>query len=317
MNDDLLIKFLLKETSEAENKEIQEWMANIDNVHYFRQLEKIWNESALLAQKNEVDEELAWQKFKHRVDQKVDRPIVRKIGSRYYSWLRIAAVFVLIAGVWTAYKLLYHSNYIDFATHLQVVNKELPDGTKLVVNKNTEISYANDFEQHRDVQLKKGEVFFEVAHDKVHPFMIKMGKVSVEVVGTSFNIKYDGETAEVIVESGIVKVANARQKIQLVKGESISVGKGIDNWVKQPTENDLYNYYRTKLFIANNTPLTKLVEVLNEAYGAHVVLAEDVKGLKIFTTLPFNSLDKNLQNICEVLDLKMVRNQTEILLSKK
>lgn len=317
MNDEILIKFLLKETTIEETKQVQDWIAeSAENTTYYQQLERIWSESADLAPADTVDEEVAWQKFKQRVEEKSASPVVKKMRPNAI-WLRIAAVFVFCFGAWLAYQ-QFGNAYTDVQSNAQVLNKALPDGSQLVLNKNTNISYITDFKTNRKVELISGEVFFEVAHDRSHPFVIAINKVKVEVVGTSFNIKRLTNGVEVIVESGIVKIDKGDQQLMLTKGERMTLLDDEEKLEKKPVEDELYNYYRTQLFVTNNTPLPKVISVLNEAYSGKVSLSDGAKALGISTTLPFKyTLEDNLKTICNTLNLKMQRNGDEILLSKK
>lgn len=315
MNDELLIKFLLKETSEDENTIVNDWLLDKpENVAQFAQFEKIWDASKQLAATSEVDEEQAWLKFKAKADAlPAAQPIVKPL-KRNHLWLRVAAVLVVAFASWSLYTLLMPAKYIEVVATNEILNKTLPDGSALTINKNTQISYANNFETHRSVRLKEGDVFFDVAHDKQHPFVIDIDDVDVEVVGTSFNIKHRKDNTEIVVETGIVKVKLGDQEIRLVKGEKLLISPATKLLQKEQNTDQLYNYYRTKLFIANNTPLEKLVETLNEAYGSHVVVDDKVN--EIFTgPLELGNLDQNLSIICYALKLKITRNQKEILLS--
>lgn len=315
MNDELLIKFLLKETSEDENTIVNDWLlASPANAAQLAQFEKIWNASKQLAATSQVDEEQAWLKFKAKADAlPVAQPIVKSL-KRNHLWLRIAAVLVVAFSVWSLYTILGPSAYIEVVSTDQVLNKTLPDGSALTINKNTQISYANNFKKHRSVRLKEGDVFFDVAHDKQHPFVIDIDDVDVEVVGTSFNIKHRKDNTEIVVETGIVKVKLNDQEIRLVKGEKLLISPATKQLQKEQSTDQLYNYYRTKLFIANNTPLQKLVEALNEAYGSNVVV-DDKVNVTFTGPLELGDLDQNLSVICDALKLKITRNQKEILLS--
>ncbi len=318
MNDELLIKFLLNETTAEEADEIQRWIAaSAENEKYYRQFERIWNESETLIHTSEVDEDLAWQKFKVLAAEK--QAAVPKVSRLKLTnvWLRIAAVFLLCFGAWLAYQKL-GGGYTELTSYDLVLNKELPDGSQLVLNKNSSISYATNFEKNRRVELNEGEVFFEVAHDRSHPFVIAIKDVKVEVVGTSFNIKRSKKSVEVIVETGVVKVNKNGKQLILTKGESVLLDDDADLLTKKQTEDELYSYYRTQLFVANNTPLPRLITILSEAYNVKIELSEQIKKDSIYITLPLKySLEKNLATICETLDLKKQRNPNGILLSKK
>lgn len=314
MTDELLIKFLLKETTEVESITVQNWLdASPENTSYFLQFEKIWNSSKVLSGQSQVNENDAWLRFKQKTGS--NNAITRQLKPRY-NWLKVAAVFVLIAAGWSLYNILSPVSYIDLTAGNTVTIKTLPDGSELTLNKNARVSYANNFKRNRSVHLQQGDVFFNVAHDKAKPFVIEIDKVSVLVVGTSFNIKHLANQTEVIVETGIVKVTLGKAHISLQKGEKVVINNHTDQLIKEQNTDQLYNYYRSNEFIANNTPLWRMVEVLNEQYNANIIISDPaIKNLPLNTTLKTSaSLDRNLDVICKTLVISMQRNQNQILL---
>lgn len=320
MNDEILIKFLLKETNEEEDRQVNEWLvADAENAKYFAKLEKLWQASGSIAPKEEPDVEAAWLKFKAKADALPTqrKPVVKPLQTNRRRWLSLAAALVLAIGGWTAYTLLRPA-YIELSSSNLVFNQVLPDGSELTINKNTAMSYARNFENNRSIKLLHGEAFFKVAHDQSRPFVIDVGQVSVQVVGTSFNIKHlNRNQTEVVVESGIVKVRLGGEEVRLVKGERIFIGPATKQLAKQQSKDQLYSYYRTGMFVSNNTPLHELVDILNEAYGSHVVVNDNVRDLPFTAPLKYGSLSKNLDIICDALDLEVVRNQQQLVLSKK
>lgn len=318
MTDELLIKFLLKETSEEESVTVQNWIdASPSNKTHFIQFEKIWTSSKKLSGSNNVNEDEAWLRFKQRTAEKNEQqPIIRSLKSKY-QWLKIAAVFVLIAAAWSVYSLLSPVTYTELAAGNKVSTEILPDGSELILNKKTRVSYASNFKRNRSIRLQQGDIFFKVAHDKSHPFVIDVDQVSVLVVGTSFNVKHLKDQTEVIVETGIVKVSLGKDEISLHKGEKVLIKNGIQRLVKEQNPDELYNYYRTNEFVLNNTSLSRVVEILNEAYGVQIIIIDpSIKNKTIITTLKASaSLDENLDIVCQSLDIKSVRNQQQIILS--
>ena len=115
MTDELLIKFLLKETSEEENTTIQEWLAaDPANISRFIQFEKIWEASKILAPESKIDEEEAWNTFKEKTTKlnKREEAVVLPL-KKNYTWLKVAAVFVLAIGAWTLYQLMAPIAYTE------------------------------------------------------------------------------------------------------------------------------------------------------------------------------------------------------------
>lgn len=85
---------------------------------------------------------------------------------------------------------------------------ELPDGTNVVLNSASQLSYLNDFgKKNRCVQLN-GEAFFKVAHDESRTFIVQAGNLEVKVHGTSFNVSAyeDDEDIVVVLQEGKVGV---------------------------------------------------------------------------------------------------------------
>ncbi|MEQ7801773.1 FecR family protein [Pedobacter sp. ASV1-7] len=315
MTDELLIKFLLKETAEDEHISVQNWInASPANKEHFTKFEKIWNSSKNLSTKKDISEIEAWERFKQKAH--VQQPEIIKIKPNF-GWLKIAAVLFVIAASWSLYQILSPVSYIPVLAGNKVTTKILPDGSEITLNKNAKISYANNFKNNRTIHLEKGSVFFNVVHDKTKPFVIDIDKISVLVVGTSFNIKHLKEQTEVIVETGIVKVSLNKEEINLQKGEKVIIKNNVDQLVKTQNTDQLYNYYRSNELVTNNTPLWHVVEVINEAYGSTVIIKDPaIKGLSLNTTLKTSaSLEDNLQVICKTLNLTLIRNQNEIILS--
>jgi transmembrane sensor len=120
----------------------------------------------------------------------------------------------------------------------------------------------------------------------------------------------------VIVETGIVRVELKGEKIELHKGEKILIQDVAAPLIKEKNTDHLYNYYRSNLFIANNTPLQKLIDVMNEAYGSQVATNDPALAAEpINTTIKVDDgLNNNLNVLCQTLDLKMERNENKILL---
>jgi hypothetical protein len=82
----------------------------------------------------------------------------------------------------------------------------LSDGTKVWINSDSKISYPVSFTGDKREVTLSGEAYFEVAHDKDHPFIINCNGNSVTVTGTEFNVEsYDyTRTITTLVKGGVI-----------------------------------------------------------------------------------------------------------------
>ena len=100
----------------------------------------------------------------------------------------------------------------------------LPDGSMVLLNKNSRLDYPRVFgDTSREVVLS-GEAYFDITQLSGRPFVVHTGKLRTRVLGTTFNIRaYPGDRAIAItVTSGKVQVLNARASVgMLIADEQI------------------------------------------------------------------------------------------------
>ena len=304
------MKYLLSEATLEEQEQVKQWLTDDANLAYYNQLKKIWDDSRQLALTSTVDENRAWQKFQ----QKIHPAPVRRTG---FGWMRIAASVIIIVGLGLLAYWVFNDRTKEMTVVAQktVLNDTLPDGSVVTVNKGSSISYLSKFKgEIRQVSLK-GEAFFSVTPNKKKPFIISVNDVQITVVGTSFNVKTINGNTEVVVETGIVKVTRAGETVELKANEEVIVNAKDSALTKEKVSDQLYKYYRTKEFVCDDTPLWKLVEVINEAYNSHIVIGNPaLKDMSITTTFNNESLEQVLNVVSLTLNIKIIKEGDTIIL---
>jgi transmembrane sensor len=99
----------------------------------------------------------------------------------------------------------------------------LPDGSVAAINTASEMKIAFA-DQRRDVDLKRGEAWFQVSRDPHRPFLVEAGVVRVLAVGTAFSVRLRDEGADIIVTEGTVRAWTEGQDangVQLSAGDRI------------------------------------------------------------------------------------------------
>ena len=313
------MKYLLNEATADESEVVNNWISEAAaNKEYYNQLKTIWDSSKKLAATSSVDENIAWQNFQHRIATASSPEIILK-RSRF-GWMKIAAAITLLISIGlVTYFSLSKKNNTEIAlvkTAGNILTDTLTDVSVVTLNKNSSISYPKIFnEKSRRVTLN-GEAFFAVAPDTKKPFVITVNNVQVTVVGTSFNINSKTGNTEVIVETGVVTVTKGGNTITLTAGEKLQIPADNNIGTKQPVNDKLYNYYRTKEFVCDDTPLWKLVQVLNEAYGTNISIGrKELNNSKLNTTFNNESLDKILEIIHLTFDIEVIKQNGQIILN--
>jgi len=306
------VKHLLGEASPEEEQAVMEWMReNETHQEYYNQFKKIWDQSKALASVSNVDVNKAWERFQNKV---VGQHEPAKILKPRFSWVRIAASVILVAGLGIVLFMLVNKNAAPkemvAQTGQNVLINTLPDGSVITLNKRSTVTYPSKFKGNTRSIALKGEAFFNVAPDKKKPFIISVNDVQVTVIGTSFNIKSEKGATEVVVETGIVRVTRLGKTVELNAGEKIVLDRKDSIASKEAVSDKLYNYYRTKEFVCDETPLWKLVQVLNEAYDAKITIGRKELSDKRITTIFYNeSLEKVLEVIHLTFDIEVVKKE--------
>lgn len=318
IDDTLLVKYLLHETNPDEIEAVEEWIAINDiNKKHFNDFKLIWDESKNFATTSRLNENESWQKFKNRIHSIPAKKAPIKI-IHTFQWLKVAAMVIFIAGAAAIAYTVFNQKEIKtvaIKSMDKVITDTLPDQSVITLNKNSTIDYPEKFTgQTRTVSLE-GEAFFSVAHDKTKPFIIYVNDVTIKVVGTSFNVKSMNGNTEVIVETGIVEVIHKKKEISLHPNEKILVKKDENVLAKEKETGELYNYYRTKEFECDNTPLWELIQVLNQAYNVNIVIEnKGLRNLPLTTTFNNESLDKILEIIQQTFNISVTKSDSEIIL---
>lgn len=307
LNDDILVKVIIGEAGKEEISQVNQWLEACEaNRKYLADLKKVWESSALLNVDEEVEVNKAWAAFRART--------TKEKSQKQNWWMAVAAAILIVAGLWGLSVSKKGAEDILFTAENAVKTNTLPDGTTVTLNQNSVVSYSQNRagKKYREVTLQ-GEAFFDVRPDPSMPFVISAGETKITVLGTSFNVKIKGHTTEVIVETGLVQVENARQTARLKPGEKIISDSLLLE--KQPLKDDFYNYYRTGKLVCKDTPLHELVISLNEIFRVNIEIENPaLQQRKINTVFDHSPLSEILQVISETLQVKVIQTPDKIVL---
>ncbi|WP_158799178.1 FecR family protein [Pedobacter sp. L105] len=318
--DELLAKYMLGEATAAEIEAVDRWVfASEDNLKYFTHFKLIWETSRGLKIESNLNTDDSWAEFKQLTERKNQPEVIIRPINTYQRWMKIAAIWIAIMGIsGLMYTFLQagQPRLLTLQSYQTVKTDTLSDGSIVTLNKNSLLTYPEKFKgDTREIKLTTGEAFFMVAHNKSKPFIIHLDDAIVKVVGTSFNIKKTNAHAEVIVESGIVQVIHKKVIIRLKPQEKADIDYKSGKLTRGTSTDKLYNYYRTQEFVANKTPLWRIVKVLNSVYHVNIEIADQKLAARtLTTTFKTDSLDKILAIIAETFNARIVHQPGKIII---
>jgi transmembrane sensor len=174
-------------------------------------------------------------------------------------------------------------------------NLQLPDGTVVMLNTESSISYPTAFAgKSRNVTIT-GEAYFEVAKNKKMPFIVSFENQKVEVLGTHFDIRaYQEQPNKTTLLEGSVKISTGNEKQLLVPGQQAIYDVSTKKFDVKTVDTEDIIAWKNGLFLFDNTDLDQVMLELARWYNIEVIY----KGPK--PTLNFTGEVKKSSNLSRV-----------------
>lgn len=183
-----------------------------------------------------------------------------------YRWAAAAVVVLIVIGA--IFGFFFQRTLVSTGV-AEVKTLELPDGSVVTMNANSELSYtASLFTKYRRLEFK-GEGYFDIRSGE--DFIINLDGIAVAVLGTTFNIYARNEIHEVKCITGSVEVSSHSSTIALKPGQSISYQK--EKLDAEPVKFDITEAisWQEGKFSFKNAPLTRVVNELEIQFGVRVL----------------------------------------------
>ena len=348
----LIIKYLTGSMLSNEEEMLLNWIASDKkNEETFNKMYEAWIISGSEKGKRDFEPRLAWNNLSNKI-QKGNKIIENREGKTYYfRYLRKAASWLIVfsLGLTAMYMIkgkpeAIPSTSAELSSKSAVIinvpdgsrsNVVLPDGSQVWVNSGSKIIYNQDYGIESRRLFLIGEAYFDVARDKEKAFIVDIGGVEIEALGTRFNVKSypEEKTVSATLEEGrievnIPKIEGDVNTISLSPNQNIVLHKSteqisktydkeslIDIWDKDDevymeklvisdfalTENvntRLYTSWKDQEWILERLTLGDLALILERRYDVEIVFAEDIlKNYNFTGTIQNESIEQILNAI--------------------
>jgi len=228
--------------------------------------------------------------------------VLRKDGQLMYA-----------PGAAPATEIVYHTLNVPRKGQYKVT---LPDGSKVWLNSESSIRYPASFTGNERKVFVTGETYFEVAKDESKPFRVVAGDITVEALGTQFNINaYTNEPifSTTLIEGSVMVTQGTVENI-LKPGQQAQLTK--DNFQIVPANADDATAWKDNQFKFKDTPIDAIMRQIERWYDADVEYKDKVTlhlNAKIGRDVPVSKL---LQIFEETNQVKFKVEGTKIIVMK-
>lgn len=178
----------------------------------------------------------------------------------------------------------------------------LPDGTIVFVNSGTTLLYPNIFTGSTRQVYLCGEAHFEVAKDAQHPFIVRVGQLNVQVLGTHFNIDAysDNDDVTTTLEEGSVKLCDSgANKILCVlkPNEQVVFNRRKRQYTKFTVDAMNYSSWIHGDLNFDNQSMDKIISIIEHHFDVKIMVDHTLNMEKEYTMnfKPYENIDDVLK----------------------
>lgn len=261
--DELAAKWFSRQRSGAwdarERQAFADWLAE-DPAHAtaYREMAQLWSD----------------------LDQ-IQRPVIAPRRRSSLPWRGLAAASVFCAALLLANDFsggrLADPQQVQSTAAGEQREVTLTDGSRVFLagDSAVRIEFSDAF---RDVQLLRGEAYFEVTHNADRPFRVTLGDSRVRVLGTGFEVHRERDGLTVAVRHGKVALQaklDARGEQTLTAGDraQLAAGAGEAQIDRVPVAS--IAAWRDGMLAFRNQPLGALVDELSQYRAAPIRLGDE------------------------------------------
>ncbi len=326
IDQELLVRYLSEETTALENTAIEQWLDTDErNKDKFNQLRLLWEASGRVKEAYTIDVKSDWQKVKSRLGDgtKVKSiSAVKEQGSVFTRLMRVAVVvtFLVVAYlVWPVFSDFRPTEMVVITAQNDISRIVLPDGSKVVLNRNSWLVYPEEFDGSIRTVTLEGEAFFDVVKDPSNPFLIKSGKATTEVVGTSFCVNAGIKNKVLVtVLTGEVLLyyeSNKDEKLSIVPGEQ---GQLKNDFQLSKMVNKDINFlsWKTGILTFQNSSIDEVIRDLNTHYNQSLKIGSSaLKSCTLTATFKHQTFEDVLAELQLVLPMQAENQGSNIVLT--
>ncbi|MBE9466097.1 FecR family protein [Dyadobacter subterraneus] len=216
-------------------------------------------------------------------------------------------------------------------TSAEPIKVTLPDNSVVTLEKNSRLSYTNNFDGKERKVFLSGDAFFNVTKNPDKPFVVYANELVTKVLGTSFRINAFEENKEVTVSvrTGRVFVfANqdfrntdsGKREVILIPNQKAVFSRKDETLSRSLIDKPEIVVSQEEMLERSfsNAPLPDIFEALERVYGVKLVFDKELfANCRLTTSLGSETLFERLDIICEAVEANYKVVGTDVIIDGK
>lgn len=158
----------------------------------------------------------------------------------------------------------------------QRLNATLPDGSEVTLAPLTRLrlSFENG---RRSATLERGQAWFDLKPDAARPFALRVGDHVLTTEGGRFQLTVAGDRPDVVVEQGVLTVAERHGGKASVR---VPAGRKSDGFTVTAADVEAETAWRMGRLVVRDQPLSQVVAAFNRYSGEQLLIEDSAAGQK-------------------------------------
>ncbi|GAA5224943.1 FecR family protein [Membranihabitans marinus] len=302
----LLFQYFSGNTTPLENARIESWLGVEGNEEIFYRYLDDWEREYPQYVPNKA---VVFSKFENQLYVKDTEGLtkqpkaIRLLLKRW--WALAACVVFMMMGIYLSSDWILYKNYST--EYGETMTLMLDDKSQVVLNANSELRVPRwiNLADEREVWMD-GEAFFKVSKKaNKRKFFVRTPDLTVEVLGTKFNVSSRHKVTKVVLQEGKVKVKsnsiNGEHALLEENGDYAEVDNKVGKIVTKKVDESLYTTWQLKRLKFENSELKSVMQSIEDYYGVQLNTSDtNVVVRKFSGTLPNDDLEAILKALSNI-----------------
>jgi len=254
------------------------------------------------------------------IDMQINKPTSINRKQLVYQTLKYAAIFIgLLIGVVFIVNDL-NSTITITSNDIEGNELTLPDGSKVQLNKDAEITYNNSILRgfNRKVSMN-GEAFFSIEKSNGKKFTVNTQNYDIVVLGTKFNVKESEEGTLVALIEGSIKLNsfddNKYDETMLVPGQMAYYCISSEELKLEKVNTSIYTAWMLDRLEFDNFSLSDLAQVFKNNYNKTLIINDkSVSKIRLGGSAPSQDVGLILKGLSTILKRDIIQQNDTIII---